>query len=42
VGQFNSGTGVPSVNHAQDARATIKLTRFVRPAKLAILKRAEY
>ena len=29
MGQFESGTGVPPVNHAQDARATIKLTHYV-------------
>jgi hypothetical protein len=26
--QANSGTGVPPVNHAQDARATTKLINF--------------
>ncbi len=30
VGQFESGTGVPPVKHAQDARATTKLTHYPR------------
>src|SRR5882762_7432839 len=29
LGSARSGTGVPPVNHAQDARATIKLNRRV-------------
>jgi hypothetical protein len=28
VGQLKSGTGVPPVNHEQDARATIKLSHY--------------
>jgi hypothetical protein len=34
VGQFESGTVVPPVNHAQDARATIKVTHQPQLAAL--------
>ena len=30
---LKSGTGVPPVNHAQDARATFKVTRYQEPVR---------